>query len=82
MFHVLLEPLLFWQRSPPLNLLAFEFAPQRVLLVAFNPRELAQSPRLELALGVDAVCIVYVWDFGFFLLYCSGDGLSDGMISM
>lgn len=72
--QILLQPLLLRQRSPSLDLLSLELALQLDLLVPFYACEFAQSPGFELAFGVEAVGVVYVGDFCFFLLcWCRCD---------
>lgn len=70
MFQVLLEPLILGQSSSSLHLLAFKLSSEDLFFVALDASELAQPPSLKLALGVEAVRIVDVWNLSLLFL-CS-----------
>lgn len=67
-FQIFLQPLFLRKCTPPFNLLSFFLTPELFLFLLLDSRELSETPRLELCIGVEPISIVYVWNYVLFLL--------------
>lgn len=68
-FHIFPQPLLLRKCASPFNLLSLFLTSELFLFFLLDSRELSETPRLELYIGVEPIGIVYVLNYVLFLLY-------------
>lgn len=68
-FHVFLQALFLWKCTTTLDFFALLLPLNLCFLLLLNSGQFPEPPRLELAFGIQAVCIVDVWNISLLLFY-------------